>query len=85
MTELEGKKPNIHYTYTYTYTIENKYLQIAKESLEIKNISERVAHVLNKMVEIQSLQSMSSGEIVNFSKILLLNCGIDKENIGKLD
>lgn len=42
MTELEGKKPNIHYT--YTYTIENKYKHLRRDQTPQVNTKENITY-----------------------------------------
>lgn len=59
----------------YEYMVD-KYMALAKEAKEIEGIERRVAFLLENMMKVQDISSMSNHEVVKVAWILLANSGI---------
>lgn len=72
---LEEKVREIDKSIGYEYMVD-KYMALAKEAKDIPGAEGRVNFLLENMMKIQDISSMSNHEVVKMAWILLANCGI---------
>ena len=64
------------------YERETAYGQIISKALKMENELERAQYIIEEISKVKSLYLMSNDEVVKFTKYMLLNARINKENVG---